>query len=108
MFEGPTNPSGWIRTVNKKGLALCTWVQRVQKGGLLKAAVNLSDLFHPETFLNAFRQRSARQFKVAIDELKLVSSFDASKLDKSSSIQLESLYLQGCAFDGTKLSDIKG
>lgn len=108
MFEGPTNPSSWIRSVNKKGIALSQWVQRVQKGGLLKAPVNLSDLFHPETFLNALRQRSARQFKVAIDELKLVSSFDSSKLDKGSSIQLESLYLQGCAFDGTKLSDIKG
>jgi len=55
MFEGPTNPTSWIRSVNKKGLALSQWVQRVQKGGLLKNPVNLSDLFHPETFLNALR-----------------------------------------------------
>jgi len=45
---------------------------------------------------------------VAIDELKLVSSFENGKLDKSASIALDGLYLQGCAFDGTKLTDIRG
>lgn len=84
------------------------WVNRVKQGALLRSPVVLSDLLHPETFLNAFRQRSARQFKVAIDELKLVSSFENGKLDKSASIALDGLYLQGCAFDGSKLSDIRG
>lgn len=65
---------------------MCGWINRVQKGQLLKNPVNLSDLVHPETFLNAFRQRSARQLKVAIDELKLVSSFESNKLDKNTSI----------------------
>lgn len=68
----------------------------------------MSDLLHPETFLNAFRQRSARQFKVAIDELKLVISFENGKLDKNATIQLDGLYLQGCAFDGKSLQDIRG
>jgi len=63
---------------------------------------------HPETFLNALRQRSARIFKVAINELKLVSSFDLSKLDKQGAIALEGLWLQGCSFDKTQLVDIKG
>lgn len=75
---------------------------------MLQKPVNLSDLLHPETFLNAFRQRSARLFKVAIDELKLVSSFENGKLDKQASIQLDGLYLQGCAFDGKAMSDIRG
>jgi len=108
MWDGPINPSTWLRIINKKGLALCDWVSRVKQGGLLNRPVVLSDLLHPETFLNAFRQRSARQFKVAIDELKLVSSFENGKLDKNASIGLDGLYLQGCAFDGAKLSDIKG
>jgi len=47
-------------------------------------------------------------FKVAIDELKLVSSFESGKLDKNASIKLDGLYLQGCAFGGAKLSDIRG
>lgn len=45
---------------------------------------------------------------MAIDELKLVSSFENGKLDKTASIALDGLYLQGCAFDGSKLSDIRG
>jgi len=75
QWEGPENPTAWIRIANKKGSALIKWVQAAQAKSLLKNEVNLSELFHPETFLNAFRQRNARIMKVAIDELKLVSSF---------------------------------
>jgi len=64
-------------------------------------------LFHPETFLNALRQRSARKLKIAIDELKLVSSFEAGKIGKDTAIQLEGLWLQGSDFDGKRLADIK-
>ena len=48
--------------------------------------MDLSDLFHPETFLNALRQRSARQLKIAIDELKLVASFEPNKVTVSTVI----------------------
>lgn len=27
--NGPINPSAWIRALNKKGVAMCGWVQRV-------------------------------------------------------------------------------
>lgn len=36
LFEGASNPTSWIRSVNKKGVALSQWVYKVQKGGLLK------------------------------------------------------------------------
>ena len=26
LWDGPTNPTSWIRSVNKKGISLCTWV----------------------------------------------------------------------------------
>ena len=54
-WEGPENPSDWIRLVNKKAIALLGWLQRIQQKQLLERPVNLSDLFHPETFLNALR-----------------------------------------------------
>jgi len=106
-WEGPENPTQWARAVCKKASALLGWVQRVQKKQLLEHAVNLSDLFHPETFLNALRQRSARRLKIAIDELKLVSSFEASKVGRETAVQVEGLWLQGCAFDGRSLVDIQ-
>lgn len=69
--------------------------------------MNLSDLFHPETFLNALRQRSARQLKHAIDEMKLVSSFEQGKVNIQAGVQLDGLWLQGCDFDGVRLNEIR-
>ena len=76
QWEGPENPSNWLRTLCKKGSAIVSWVERAKSQQLLRAPVNLGDLLQPETFLNAFRQKSARMFNVAIDELKLVSTFE--------------------------------
>ena len=47
-------------------------------------------------------------FNVAIDELKLVSTFEQNKASQGS-IQIEGLWLQGCSFDdqGQKLMDIR-
>ena len=61
IWEGPSNPNQWLRAVYKKAYSLRGWLQRVQQQQLLRSPVNLSDLIHPETFLNALRQRSARQ-----------------------------------------------
>lgn len=72
---------------------------------MLAQPVDLSTLFHPEIFINALRQRSARHLSKAIDELKLVSSFENSKIPAEVSIQLEGLWLQGSTFDGIKLND---
>ena len=98
QWEGPETPIGWIRTLCKKGTQLVSWVQRAQSNQLLSSQVNLSDLLHPETFLNAFRQKSARMFSVAIDELKLVSTFDDSKINAQAAMKVDGLWLQGCAF----------
>ena len=47
-------------------------------------------------------------FSVAIDELKLVSSFDPSKINNEAAIQVAGLWLQGCSFQGSRLADISG
>ena len=53
-----------------------TWLSKAPNAQILKEPVTLADLFHPETFLSAFRQRSARALKKGIDDLKLVCSFE--------------------------------
>lgn len=45
---------------------------------------------------------------MAIDELKLVSTFEQGKISANGSIQVEGLFLQGCAFDGAKMNEIRG
>lgn len=106
-WEGPSVPIQWIRELNKKAQALLGWVKKMQSGNLLRDGVDLGDLFHPETFLNALRQKSARRLKLAIDELKLVSSFEADKVPGEGSVKLDGLWLQGSEFDGRKLTDIR-
>ena len=92
-WEGPLAPTQWIRELNKKANSLLGWVKRMQQGQLLTSGVDLGDLFHPETFLNALRQKSARRLKQAIDELKLVSSFEADKLPQDGLVKLDGLWL---------------
>lgn len=87
-WEGPENPDQWIKVVTKKASALVQWLQRVNNNSLLEQEIDLSHLFHPETFLNALRQKSARKLKIAIDELKLVSSFEKGKVADDIGIQL--------------------
>jgi dynein heavy chain 2 len=106
-WEGPEAPTAWISLVTKRAAALLQWADRVGKQALLREAVDLSELFHPETFLNALRQRSARALGIAIDELKLVSSFERAKLPGETTVELEGLCLQGCEFDGRRLVDIR-
>lgn len=108
QWEGPENPQNWLRILCKKGTQLVTWVQKTQQKQLLSGPICISDLLHPETFLNAFRQKSARLNKVAIDELKLVSSFEPGKIQANGAIQVEGLWLQGCAFDGARMNEIRG
>lgn len=106
-WEGPMTPTSWIREINKKAVALLGWVKKMQQGQLLQSGVDLGDLFHPETFLNALRQKSARRLKLAIDELKLVSSFEADKVPGEGAVKLDGLWLQGCEFDGRRLIDLR-
>lgn len=55
-WEGPEeNPTAWIGAVNRKANALLKWMQKIQGNQLLQSGIDLSDLFHPETFLNALR-----------------------------------------------------
>lgn len=80
MWDGPEAPIPWLRAVVTKANALRGWLSKLQQKQLLNASLNLSHLFHPETFLNALRQRAARQLKTAIDDLKLASSFENGKV----------------------------
>jgi len=43
---------------------------------------------------------------IAIDELKLVSSLEQGRLKSPGVVQLDSLWLQGCAFNRGQLTDI--
>ena len=58
--SGPEDPVQWLTAVMSKTLALTSWAERAESGRLLSSTLDLSDLFHPDTFLNALRQQTAR------------------------------------------------
>lgn len=107
QWTGPPTPSTWLRHFCRRISALRKWVTAAQEGSLLQKEVNLSELFHPETFLNALRQRNSRQLKCSIDELKLVAAFERRKLG-GGAVVLNGLLLQGCSFEGGHMMEQKG
>ena len=57
---GPSDPIQWLKSLMTKTVALGKWVEQSEAGSLLNSNLDLSDLFHPDTFLNALRQQTAR------------------------------------------------
>ena len=58
--SGPEDPLNWLRSLVSKALALGEWLGKTDAGVLLKLPVKLTELFRPDTFLNALRQQTAR------------------------------------------------
>jgi dynein heavy chain 2 len=73
---------------------------------IFSQTINLSDLFRPDTFLNALRQQTARLSKQPMDTLVLNTSWSGEvKHGKNISIKITGLQLEGCSFDGGRLSE---
>ena len=61
LWEGPDDPTLYLRSLVGKALALGAWEERGRAGTLLQeGALDLAELFHPNTFLNSLRQQTAR------------------------------------------------
>lgn len=57
MWEGPETPQAWLTAMARKRASLSRWETAVARGDLLDRPVDLSNLFNPNTFLNAVRQQ---------------------------------------------------
>ncbi len=61
LWEGPEDPVHYLRSLVAKSLALGMWEEKGRGNSLLEGgALDLSELFHPDTFFNALRQQTAR------------------------------------------------
>lgn len=59
-WDGPEDPMHYLRGLISRATAIQTWVDKANNGNLLRDTLDLSELFHPDTFLNALRQQTAR------------------------------------------------
>ena len=86
---------------------MINYIKGVKGDNLLNATnINLSEFLHPEAFINALRQKSAREMKIPIDELEIECNFNND--NNGVVAKINGLFLQGADFDGSKLIDISG
>nr|XP_026693267.1 cytoplasmic dynein 2 heavy chain 1-like isoform X1 [Ciona intestinalis] len=106
MWEGPDDPMQYLHSLVAKTMALQGWVEKAEKGTLLGSnELNLADLFHPNTFLNAVRQQTARETHISMDELKFACSWKGTISGAKFNVKIGGLQLEGCSFDGLTLSE---
>ncbi|KAJ8280434.1 hypothetical protein GJAV_G00054510 [Gymnothorax javanicus] len=104
-WEGPEDPMQYLRAVVACALAIQSWVERAERQCLLSDTLDLSELFHPDTFLNALRQETARTMGCSMDSLKFVASWKSRIPEAKLQVKIGGLKLEGCSFDGKRLSE---
>ncbi|XP_035681617.1 cytoplasmic dynein 2 heavy chain 1-like [Branchiostoma floridae] len=105
MWEGPEDPMQYLRALVARAMAIQGWAERAEAGTLLRDVLDLSELFHPDTFLNALRQQTARDLRCPMDSLKFVSSWKGSISGAKLAVKIGGLMLEGCSFNGSRLSE---
>ncbi|XP_066286377.1 cytoplasmic dynein 2 heavy chain 1-like isoform X1 [Branchiostoma lanceolatum] len=105
LWEGPEDPMQYLRALVARAMAIQGWAERAEAGTLLRDVLDLSELFHPDTFLNALRQQTARDLRCPMDSLKFVSSWKGSISGAKLAVKIGGLMLEGCSFNGSRLSE---
>lgn len=103
-WEGSSdNVQMWLLHLANRRKSLMEWQNASQSGKLLFRELDLSELLHPSTFLNALRQQSARELQCSMDALVLQSCWEKNKQDDVKWYELKNLLLQGASFEGQVL-----
>ena len=88
-----------MQAVAAKKEALGRWNELAHRGRLLSSSLDLSELLHPGTFLNALRQESSRRSKQPLDSLKLISGWEKERIKAPIRVCVKGLLLQGAVFE---------
>ncbi|KAI3384589.1 hypothetical protein SNEBB_000074 [Seison nebaliae] len=105
-WDGPEDPMSYMKTVSTRAEFIDSkWVTAIKDSSLLNKGIDLSELLHPETFVNALRQKIARAIKVPMDELELSASWSPKMNEAKYSIKVEGLQIEGATFDGIRLTE---
>ncbi|KAJ8297986.1 LOW QUALITY PROTEIN: hypothetical protein KUTeg_024517 [Tegillarca granosa] len=77
-WDGPEDPILYLRGLVTRALAINNWVEKAEHGNLLRDTLDLSELFRPDTFLNALRQQTAREIGCSMDSLKFACTWKST------------------------------
>ncbi|KAL3101915.1 hypothetical protein niasHS_003324 [Heterodera schachtii] len=108
---GPSVPSKYLEELVFKVHSTQTLLSLAQSHQLLLSPVNLGQLFRPVSLLNAFRQFSARELGLSLDELVLNTHWHGIGQTTANGtavpkLTLSSLRIQGALFDGAELRPV--
>lgn len=104
-WDGPEDPIQFLRGLILRATALDRWLDRAERGSLLSEELDLSELFHPDTFLNALRQQTARDVGCSMDNLRFATSWRGAVHGAKHAVRLGGLQLEGGVFDGVRLTE---
>ncbi|XP_071126281.1 cytoplasmic dynein 2 heavy chain 1-like isoform X2 [Mytilus edulis] len=104
-WDGPEDPIQYLRGLVSRAIAIQTWVDKATHNTILRDTLDLSELFHPDTFINALRQQTARELGVSMDSLKFGASWKGSIQGAKIQVRIGGLLMEGCSFDGSRLSE---
>lgn len=88
-------PNECFKVFGKKLTQLKKWIEKISNSTLLNDGVNLAELFSPEVFINACKQKFSRKLKIPIDALETISTFNQSDIESEETIKLKGLLMQG-------------
>ncbi|ROT63097.1 putative cytoplasmic dynein 2 heavy chain 1-like isoform X1 [Penaeus vannamei] len=104
LWEGPEDPLEYLRSLVRRANGIGKWVAKSDQGNLLKEPLDLSDLLHSATFLNALRQQTAREYSTSMDSLVFVTSWSRGGIpDAKLTMKWSGLQMEGATFDGSRL-----
>ncbi len=104
QWEGPEDPSVYLTAIVEHFKALDKWCAAADSvSKFLEDELDLSELFRPDVFFNSLRQYCARESKVSMDGLKLVSSFNGPLRGVKVMAKISGFQLECCGFDGHRL-----
>ncbi|KAF5283232.1 hypothetical protein FQA39_LY17379 [Lamprigera yunnana] len=98
LWKGPEDPSVYLKTVIYKTVEISTWNSNSES--FLTKPINLSLLFRPQTFLYTFKLTYAQKNEIAMDELKLKTSW---KERDDGSVTITNLFIEGALLEGSSL-----
>ncbi|GAB1603232.1 cytoplasmic dynein 2 heavy chain 1-like isoform X1, partial [Argonauta hians] len=105
FWDGPENPVNFLRGLVSRTSAVLHWVEMAENNTILDQQLDLASLFHPGTFLDAFRQQTARVVKCSMDTLRFACNWQHPASGAYLTLRISGLLLEGCMFDGKNLSD---
>ncbi|KAL0028751.1 hypothetical protein WJX79_004868 [Trebouxia sp. C0005] len=103
LWSGPEQPLAYCAAAAQKASSLGSWLAASGAGRLWSAQLNLGHLFNPGRLLNALRQECVHRLGVPMDNLRLVTAWDSSRLQGLPYLTLSNIMLQGAAFEGSRL-----